>query len=469
MKRVIILGAGLAGLSCAYHLKKDYLIFEKENRPGGLCRSVYINAGFTPLENTPFLTEFIFDYTGHLLHLHQSYTKRLLFQFLGKNLKKIKRSSWIYFRQKYVPYPFQANLWALPEKIRNECLKGLFRSPAHPLTRSPASFHDWCLSNYGKGISKYFFFPYNEKIWLRSLREITTDWVNPFIPQISKEEIIEGAKGKIKKNFGYNAYFYYPRKGGIQSLIDVLEKKIRNIHLNSEIKKIDWRKKKIIFANDTSAIYSYLVSTIPLPELLNCLENPPGEIKEARDKLFWTSVLCINLGIKRHQSPVTPARHDLAGGSHQPPIKNCHWIYFPEKEFIFYRVGFYTNFSSTMAPKNCSSLYIEIAYRPEEKLNEEKIIAWVKKDLIRCKILNIKDRILVTNILPIPYAYVVYDKNRNCVLKVIEKFFRQNDIFSVGRYGAWKYSFMEESILDGKSTAEKINESVKSLKLKVES
>lgn len=434
-KKIIILGAGLTGLSVAYYLKKDYLILEKEKSAGGLCRSAEIN-------------DFTFDYTGHLLHLHQNYTKKLVFKLLNGNLKRIKRNSAIYFQDRLVPYPFQANLWALPEKIKNECIKELPRSPAHSLTCSLSSFSDWCLSTYGKGICKYFLFPYNEKIWLHPLSKITTEWVNPFIPEIAKKEVIEGAKKKLEKKFGYNAYFYYPKKGGIQSLVNAFIEKIKNIRLNSEAKRIDW-KKKVISTDNEIFKYQHLISTIPLPELLNRLENLPQEINRTKEKLSWTSVLCVNLGIKKFKMQNSKFK-----------IKNCHWLYFPEKEFIFYRVGFYHNFSSNLVPENHSSLYIEIAHPPQEKLDQEKIILQVKKDLFRCKILNEKDKILVTNILRIPYAYVVYDQNRQLALKTIQEFFAENNIFSLGRYGAWKYSFMEESILDGKSTAEQINEFV---------
>ena len=69
MAKVIIIGAGLTGLSAAYHLEKkgfnDYLIVEKEDSPGGLCRSIKQD-GFT------------FDYTGHLLHSNNAYFSEFL-------------------------------------------------------------------------------------------------------------------------------------------------------------------------------------------------------------------------------------------------------------------------------------------------------------------------------------------------------------------------------------------------------
>ena len=113
---IVILGAGLAGLSAAFHLKgKEYEIFEKDGEIGGLCRSV-IHDGFT------------FDYTGHLLHLSHSYTQQLLADLLPELLIRHQRNSAIYVQGTYVPFPFQANLWALPKELTKECLIEVIRA-----------------------------------------------------------------------------------------------------------------------------------------------------------------------------------------------------------------------------------------------------------------------------------------------------------------------------------------------------
>src|SRR3989338_7951047 len=99
-KRILILGAGLAGLSAAWHLQKkgiDCQLFEKEPEVGGLCRSKKIN-------------NFIFDYSGHLLHFKHKYTFNLVRNLLGNDLLKHQRSAWIYSYGKCTRYPFQANL-----------------------------------------------------------------------------------------------------------------------------------------------------------------------------------------------------------------------------------------------------------------------------------------------------------------------------------------------------------------------
>ena len=112
---IVIVGAGITGLSTAYHLKVNYEIFEKDLRSGGLCKSEEENA-------------FIFDYTGHLLHLENEYVEKLLRDLLKQNLHFQDRKSWIYSKGVYTPYPFQANTHGLPPHVIKECIMGLIKA-----------------------------------------------------------------------------------------------------------------------------------------------------------------------------------------------------------------------------------------------------------------------------------------------------------------------------------------------------
>ncbi|MBU0952070.1 MAG: FAD-dependent oxidoreductase [Elusimicrobia bacterium] len=427
--KTIIIGGGISGLAAAYHLKNDYIIFEKENTAGGLCRSIK-TGGFT------------FDYSGHFLHLRNDYSKNLVFSLLGKNINSISRNSCIYSNKAFTKYPFQANLFGLPDKVVQECISGLIQAKntlknQGPLKRN-ITFHDWILRTFGKGFAKHFFFPYNEKLWTVNTKALTTDWIDIFIPQPSLKEVIDGAYSDQKKAFGYNASFYYPEKGGIQSLIDSIKSKTQNLRLNSPVSKVD-AENKYVTSNGLQIKYDNLISTMPLPELLTSIVNLPKEIISAKNKLLWTSVDCVNIGVK-----------------HKNLKKGVHWIYFPEKEFAFYRTGFYHNFTKKAVPDKCSSMYVEVSYKPDKKPSRVSIIKKVILGLRRSGIIDDKCTILKTQVLSMPYAYVIYDKNRTKALETINSFLKKKNIYSIGRYGAWKYSYIEESILDAKATAELI-------------
>lgn len=427
MNEIIIIGAGITGLSCAYYLKKPYAIMEKEKECGGLCRSVRTR-GFT------------FDYSGHFLHVHHKETENLIKHLLKNNLQKISRNSWIFSHNRYIPFPFQANLYALPEKITNECLQGFINKP-YPLHLTPyLSFYDWSVSTFGKGITKHFMKPYNEKLWTISSRQLSSDWVAPFVPHPSAREIVEGSKHFHSKTFGYNVSFYYPKQGGIGALIDAISSSTKNLRLNSEVTRIDYKKKFVETSKGERFYYNHLVSTQPLPELLKQMSGLPSDVITACTKLKWNSVYCLNIDIKKSQSSLNSD-------------SSKHWIYFPENKFVFYRAGIYTNISPLMAPDGFSSMYVEISRKPEDKINLKKYLSLSVKGLRDCSLISQIDKIELINCLTIPYAYVIYDKHRKKAVEMIQNFLKTNNIYSIGRYGAWEYSFMEKSIIDGRETA----------------
>ena len=141
---------------------------EKENALCGLCKSQVLN-GCT------------FDFRGHLLHLHTLAGKKLVKGLLGQNLRRVKRRAWIYTGSSRVPFPFQANLFALPEKERKRCLNGLLAC-ARQTTPAPKNFKEWCLQSFGAGIYQIFMRPYNTKLCGRNPEEMTCAYCGPFVP-----------------------------------------------------------------------------------------------------------------------------------------------------------------------------------------------------------------------------------------------------------------------------------------------
>src|SRR5439155_11853736 len=93
---------------------------------------------------------------------------------------------------------------------------------------------------------------------------------------------------------------------------------------------------------------------LPLRLAYRMLKDTPDSMVQAAQKLHAISVMNINLGINR------------------PNIHDQHWIYFPENDYVFSRVGFPMNFSTSAGPSGTSSMYIEITHSPAEKINIEE-------------------------------------------------------------------------------------------------
>ena len=442
MKPIVILGGGLAGLSTAWHLQEagcdNYQLIEKEARVGGLVRSEIVD-GFT------------FDFTGHVLHFRDQYVKDLVLKVLGENLNYVERNSWIFSKNVYTRYPFQTNTFGLPKDVVKECIVGFIEAAYGNATKGQTqsdssfandhpnemSFEEWIYKAFGAGIAKHFMIPYNEKLWTVHPRELTCKWMGRFVPQAKLDDILDGALSDQARTIGYNAHFYYPLQGGIEALPRAFASSLVNTHLSREACRIDVREKKITFTDGGQIYYDKLVSTMPLPVLVGMINPVHSHIEKIVRNLRYTSVFNINLGVDRE-------------------LSDKHWVYFPEQEYIFYRVGFPSNFSPCNAPSGTTSLYLEIAYSTKKPLDKQKAVQRAKEDLRKAGILSASDKILVEKCFDIRCAYVIYDKNHDQTVNTIQKFLTENDIYSIGRYGSWEYSGMQDAILHGQKVVQEI-------------
>ena len=426
-QRIVILGAGLAGLSAAYHLGElglDYQIFEKEFSSGGLCRSRHRG-------------EFTFDYTGHLIYFKKQYTFELIKRLLNNNLTLHQRSSWIFSKSTYTRYPFQANTHGLPPEIIKECLLGLVEARrANSLEGKDAvNFEDWICKTFGKGIARHFMLPYNRKFWTAEPCKLTCEWFDGYIPVPTLEDTFTGALSDFTKPFGYNHKFWYPLQGGIEELPRAFQREIKEIKTAKEAVSIDINKKTVEFKDGEVVAFDRLISTLPLIEMAGLIGNIPSDITEAAAKLRHTSIFNLNLGVNRGD------------------ISDKHWIYFPAEEFVFYRVGFPHNFSEDLAPQGKSSIYVEAAYSKDKPIDKEKITEQIIEGLIKAEILSGEDEIITRDKNDIKYGYIIYDNNHRLATETISGFLGQHQIYPLGRYGSWRYMSMEDVILAGRQIA----------------
>ena len=157
------------------------------------------------------------------------------------------------------------------------------------------------------------------------------------------------------------------------------------------------------------------------------------------EKLRWTSLFVVNIGIDR------------------PAISNKHRVYYPEEKYIFHKLGYYQNQSPYMVPNGKSAVSAEISFSKNRLISEGTLIERTIKDLIKAKVLYPDDKIVLTHIITIPYAYAIYDNQRKKSVSFIKQFLEKNDIYLCGRYAQWEYQNMEQNILAGKAMAEKLN------------
>ncbi len=422
----LIIGGGLTGLALGNFLEsEDYVILEKESTVGGLCRTVSKNG-------------YLFDSTGHLLHLKDSGIRSDILELLP-DLNRIERKAFISIFSSLVRYPFQVHLRDLPPEKARECLIEFIREK-YRQRNSPENLKDWFKYTFGEGMTRQFFYPYNRKLWCRDLSEMTYEWVSWSVPEPTLKEIVDGTLGISQKDFGYNPAFYYPQNNGIQSLPDAFLQRISSkVKTSRTVEEISPESQKVEMRDGESIGFDRLITTMPLPELLDRIIEPPEDIKKKTEKLKWINVFDINLGLK------------------QKVNTEAHWLYFPEKEYPFYRAGFPTNFCQSLAPEGCSTVYIEISYLPGENIDVESLKEKSINELEGLGFFNGKN-IEVENIQFLEPAYVVFDRDRKRNLPDIMDYLNEKNVYSIGRFGSWDYLSMKDCVSQAKNFAGNIKE-----------
>ena len=421
---ITILGAGLSGLSAAYHLKDGYMVLEKEREAGGLCRSVYTDG-------------YVFDYAPHILFTRDEYTRNLFFTLLGDNLHTHERRAYIYMMNTYVKYPFEANLSPLPRSVIDECIQGVIdRNQSEP-----HNFMEWIRSTFGEGVARHYMVPYNQKVWKHPLEMMNTDWIAGRVPSPSVEEMRRGAEGRQGKAFGPNAVFWYPKRGGIGALATQLSRGL-NVSLGSTATELKPHGDgvKVVYMKDgrrRNVESDRVLSSLPLPEVVKMIDDAPEEVHRAAERLVHNSLVCVMVGVKR------------------PHITDKHWLYFPEEDLAFNRISFPMNFSPQTTPEGRSSILVEVTYRDHADVEETKIR--VLMDLVKAGLIDADDEVETSTAADFKYAYVIYDQDHRKNVNIIHRYLESNRITPIGRFGEWEYHNMDKAIQSGKRAAEALS------------
>ncbi len=422
---VVILGGGLTGISAAIHLKKPWVLFEREARLGGLAV-------------TREKQGYYFDRTGHWLHLRDQGMKELMARVLPGQMVQVDRKARIYSQGVTTLYPFQANLYGLPPDVVKECLLGVIQAKLEPAgATEPKNFEEYCLRHFGAGISKHFMIPYNERLWGVSPREITAAWCSRFVPLPNLEQVVAGAVGANAGALGYNATFSYPKQGGIETVASALAARLdpSKVRTSVSLDSVDYLKREVVVGGEKTT-YAALVSTLPLPELLRRMSGLPKAIEEHASRLRCTTLRYLDLATR------------------SKPRADWHWVYVPEKRFPFYRVGIYSNAVESMAPRGGGSFYVELADRGPVT---EASIRESAQGLCEMGAIASADDVLFADPRVIDYAYVVFDDHYYAATSAIFAFLESHGIYSRGRYGSWTYNAMEDSLLAGREVAATID------------
>ena len=417
----IVLGSGIAGISAAHHLEQQgekVIVFEKNDDWGGLCGNFTIDG-------------FRFDKFVHFSFAEDSYI-----------VDKFKQSVDLYehvpfpsnyYKGIWLRHPAQNNLAPLSSNEKTNIIND-FVNRTQKTVEELENYEDWLRVQYGDYFAENFPMVYTKKYWGVEAKDLETKWVGKRMYTPDLKQVLQGAFETQDECFYYAKIMKYPKKGGFRAILDTSRKGL-DIRFNKEVVKIDAQNKILTFKDGSSERYTRLVSTLPLPEVVQMLSNVPENVKKAAAGLKHTSGYMVSLGFNR------------------PDIAKYLWFYIYDEDILSSRAYSPNLKSSDNVPVGCSSLQAEIFFANDAQIPSANVVLenTINKfvEMGVCK----EEDIIVKDIRFEKFANVIFDNNIYSNRQIVLDYVKSLGIESVGRFGKWEYMWTHQAYADGMSVA----------------
>lgn len=439
-ERIVIIGAGPTGLGAAWRLRElghpDWELHEAAGHPGGLATSVVDPQGFT------------WDLGGHVLFSHYRYFDALMAAALGERWIEHQREAWVWIRNRWIPYPFQNNLWRLPEDDLVACLDGLLEVQAAGSGAAPlASFEDWLRASFGTGLCDTFMFPYNRKVWAYPPAELDVGWMGERVAKVDLRRVVANViRRRDDVGWGPNATFRFPERGGTGAIWESVCRQLPagRVAFGRQLVSVHLGRRTLTFDDGHQDRYDHLVSTLPLDRLLGMLEDAP-DLAPAAAGFVHSSTHVVGIGMEG------PVPRDLR--------TRC-WLYFPESEAPFYRATVFSNYSPFNVPRPGQqwSLMAEVSESPAKPVDPARVVDQVIAGFHQAGMMDAGTVISSRWHRRLEHGYPTPWRGRDAVLDPIHQRLDAAGVYSRGRFGAWKYevSNQDHSVMQGVEVVERI-------------
>jgi protoporphyrinogen oxidase len=441
-RSVTILGAGLTGLTVGYILAKrgtPVQVFESEDQAGGMA--ITLQRG-----------KFRFDLGPHRFYTQNQDVISLVMELLGGELLEHKRISTIRLRGRKLEYPPNvANLVRSTELADSlnyllGYLKANWRLGDHK--KEPADFENWVVSRFGRPLYELYFEPYTQKVWGRPPLELSAELARRRISVPNLSDVLIRLMISSRDHPGpYVTRFWYPEHG-IGRIAKRMAEAIclhgGEVHLKQRVDALHLEANRVVglTTKDGNACHDFptnlVFSTIPLPCLIQAMDPSQEELVQEAKQLQFRALILVYMYLAR------------------PMLGNDHWIYFPERQYIFNRVSEPRTFSPGHTPAGQTSLCAEITCSIGDdtwNLTPDQLTAIVVSQLEGCGMLH-SGEVIGSFTHRLRFGYPVYTLGYKKRLDALLAFTRSiENLMTGGRQGSFNYGNMSDAIASGIQTA----------------
>jgi protoporphyrinogen oxidase len=447
----IILGAGLSGLSCSYHLgHNNCLLLEKEGHAYGHIHSE-IRSGFT------------WDQGPHVSFTKNEYVKNLFAKGVNREYDEHEITTANYYRGHWIDHPAQSNLYQVPEPLRSVCLESFLKS-RHDIASSkePHNYQEWLEMAFGEIFANTFPAAYTRKYWTVEPAQMTTDWIGGRVFNPKIDDVLQGATGKLERETHYITKIRYPKKGGYESFATILRKNA-NINFGAEISRINLLDKQLWTTDGRTFKWDNLINTLPLTVFISLCDGVPNNVMEAARALSCSSVLLVN------------------AAANYTTLRDNDWIYVYDEDKYSTRINFTEKLTSQNAPISSTGVQVEVyssRHRPLKRDPSEVKMA-VLSELVEMGLLRDANNV-EAHTKWCQWANVIFTHETRQALDVMWSWLeayglkRESDdlapctdwskhdenacgeLTMAGRFGQWKYFWTDDCTLRGAHIAKKL-------------
>lgn len=412
----VILGAGIAGLGASYALHrkgKKSVIFEKEETYGGLCGNFSIDG-------------FRFDRFVHFTFSKDEQVNAI-FNASSPEIYRHIPEAYNVYKGIWVKHPAQNNLYPLSQEEKYLIIKDFISRKSADDT-PVNNYEDWLRLQFGDYFAEHFPMVYTRKYWMKEARELRTEWVGQRVYQPSVDEVIAGSETADTPITYYAKEMRYPKSGGYKQFLKVMAD-VADIQYGKEVITIDTDTKTVTFSDGSSVNYNRLISSLPLPELVEMVRKIPDAVNAAANQLECTCGYHVSIALRTKNIP--------------PYL----WWYIYDEDILSARVHSPSIKSPDNAPVGCSSLQMEV-YCKQGDYTEKEIKERTVGKLISLGFIKEED-ILFVHLGYEKYANVIFTEPIYEARKVVRDYFSSIGIETIGRFGEWDYLWSDQSLLSG--------------------
>jgi protoporphyrinogen oxidase len=448
--KVVVLGAGPAGMSAAWRLSErgvPVTVLEKDGAVGGMGKTIKVG-------------RYSVDYGPHTFHIRETEESRAIHEairpFFGEDPLILTRGTRVLLRGREYVYPLEMLqvLTGVSPLLSARIIFDYVTASAKSMLAPPKqehSFEEWGVRNLGRTLYDLCFGIYSARVWGLPTSQISSKQAQR-VAKLNLRNIVLRTLGIRADPTTYFTKYMYPRKG-ISVLYEGMASAVRKnghcLMLESPVVRLERegdRIGRVVYrrgGRDETIECDGVLSTLPLPLLVDLIQPAlPKTVAEHAARLRYRSLKLIYIALKR------------------PQLTNYHWVYLLDEHFRVNRMSEQKNVSAEMVPPDRTILCIELSCWRDEPLwraRDEEIYRIALHDIMRMGYGVTESEVEDYFVTDIPTAYPVYELNfEEHLIPVLKGVHAVSNILTLGRHGLFLNNSMDDNVLLGMKVADQI-------------